>query len=120
MEKEITINGVVYTPKNKNVMALNYVIIRADRAGIFAGYLSKVIEKDNCQFKEVEICQCIRIWYWDGAASISQLAIDGTSAPENCKFPEATATQTISGVIEIIPCTAKAMKSIQEVPIWKK
>ena len=56
------------------------VIIRADRAGVFFGTLT---EKDG---QEVVLKDCRRIFYWDGAASISQLAKDGTSKPENCKF----------------------------------
>lgn len=26
------------------------------------------------------------LWYWDGAASLMQLAMEGVTAPQNCKF----------------------------------
>ncbi|HKM00748.1 MAG TPA: hypothetical protein VJ083_01705 [Sedimentibacter sp.] len=90
------------------------VIVRADRAGVFFGTLT---EKDG---QEVVLKDCRRIFYWDGAASISQLAKDGTSKPENCKFTVIVDEIQIMGVIEIIPCTEKAIKSINGVKIWIK
>lgn len=90
------------------------VIVRADRAGVFFGTLT---EKDG---QEVVLKDCRRIFYWDGAASISQLAKDGTSRPENCKFTVIVDEIQIMGVIEIIPCTEKAIKSIEGVKEWKK
>jgi len=90
------------------------VIVRADRAGVFFGTLA---EKDG---QEVVLKDCRRIFYWDGAASISQLAKDGTSKPENCKFTVIVDEIQIMGVIEIIPCTEKAIKSIEGVKIWIK
>ena len=90
------------------------VIIRADRAGVFFGTLK---EKNG---NEVTLTDCRRLWYWDGAASISQLAVDGTSRASNCKFTVIVAEITILGVIEIIPCTDKAVNSIENVAVWKK
>ena len=90
-----------------------YVIVRATNAGVFAGIL-KSKEGD-----EVVLTDCRRIWSWAGAASISQLAIDGTSNPANCKFPAPVQEIGIIGVIEIIPTTEKAEKSIREVREWK-
>lgn len=89
------------------------VIIRADRAGVFFGTLK---EKNGT---EVILTDCRRLWHWDGAASISQLAVDGTSKPNNCKFTVTVGEITIIGVIEIIPCTDKAIKSIEGVKEWK-
>ena len=60
-----------------------------------------------------------RIWYWEGAASLSQLAKDGTAIPENCKFTVSVDSITILDTIEIIPCTDKAIKSIEDVEVWK-
>ena len=90
------------------------VIIRAEKAGVFFGTLK---EKDG---QEVELENCRRLWYWDGAASISQLAVDGTVSPENCKFTKTVSNIVILGVIEIIPCTEKAIKSIEGVLEWKR
>ena len=90
-----------------------YYIIRADRAGVFFGQ----IESRNGD--EVTMRNVRRIWYWDGANSISQLAVDGTAKPNNCKFTVTVEQMTILGVIEIIPCTDKATKSIMAVREWK-
>jgi hypothetical protein len=91
----------------------SYVIVRSARAGVFAGELAA----RNGQ--EVELNNARRIWYWDGAASLSQMAISGVSKPKNCKFSVATAAHTIFEVIEIIPCTDEARKSIEGVLAWQ-
>lgn len=90
------------------------VIVRSDRAGVFFGTL---VAKEGT---EVELENCRRIWYWDGAASISQLAVDGTVTPDDCKFTVAVSEIIITGVIEIIPCTEKAIESIESVKEWKR
>lgn len=90
-----------------------YVIVRGDRSGVFAGTLAA---RDG---REVQLTDCRRIWYWDGAASISQLAIDGTNRPGVCKFPAPVSEITILDAIEITPCTKKAEASIKAVGIWK-
>ena len=90
------------------------VIIRADRAGVFFGTLA---EKDG---NEVTMTNVRRLWYWDGAASLSQLAVEGTKVPDNCKFTITVPRTTILGVIEIIECSDEAIKSIEGVPEWKR
>ncbi len=104
------------TNKTKGVLKMlnKKVIIRADRAGVFFGTLK---EKNGT---EVTLTNCRRLWYWDGAASISQLAVDGTSKPNNCKFTVVVPEITILGVIEIVPCTEKAVNSIEGVAEWKR
>ncbi len=89
------------------------VIVRGDRSGVFFGTLEK---KDG---KEVTLTACRRLWYWDGAASISQLAVDGTAKPGNCKFTVTVDEIVIMDAIEIIPCTDKAIASIEGVRTWK-
>jgi hypothetical protein len=93
-------------------MKQKHVIIRASSAGVFAGFLKS--RKDS----EVTLTQARRLWYWSGAASLSQLAVDGTSNPTGCKFPVAVPEVTILGVIEIIPTTPKAQESIDAVKPW--
>lgn len=88
------------------------VIIRADRAGVFYG------EIESRNGDEVTMINVRRIWYWSGAASLSQLAVDGVTRPSECKFTVYVPSMTILGVIEIIPCTDKAIKSIEGVKQW--
>lgn len=108
----VVINGVEYT--RRETVTKNYVIVRTRSAGVHAGEL---ISRNDM---EVELKNARRIWYWDGAASLSQLAMEGVSKPENCKFPCEVTKITLTEAIEIIPCTPKAQNSIQGVPIWKK
>jgi len=115
---EITINGTVYVPKSETAMAANtdgmpYVIIRTYSAGVHAGYLKS---RDG---KEVELVNARRIWYWKGAASLSQMAVSGVKCPKECKFSVAVPSIFLTEAIEIIPCTNEAMQNIQEVPEWK-
>lgn len=90
------------------------VIIRAYGAGVFYGTLNEV------EGNTVELTQCRRLWYWDGAASLSQLAAEGVKRPENCKFTVVVDSIVILNVIEIIPATDEAQKSIEDVRVWKK
>ena len=89
------------------------VIIRADRAGVFYG---TIVRKDG---DEVELKDCRRIWYWNGAASNSELAVSGVKRSGGNKFSVIVESITILGVIEIIPCTEEAIKSIESIPVWK-
>ena len=89
------------------------VIVRGDRSGVFFGTLR---ERNG---QEVVLADCRRLWHWDGAASISQLAVDGTTKPTNCKFTVVVDFISILDAIEIIPCTPKAIESIERVPVWK-
>ena len=119
MEK-ITINGRVYIPEDEannlvpaaELDGMPYCMVRTYSAGVFAGYIK---ERNG---KEATLVNARRIWYWAGAASLSQLATDGTSNPGNCKFPCEVSSVTLTEVIEIIPITEKAKQSIAEVPVW--
>ena len=91
-----------------------YVLIRATEAGVFFG---KIKARNG---GEVTMTDVRRIWYWNGAASISQLAMEGTSAPGDCKFTVTVPEMTILNVIEIIPCTEKAIISIKDVKPWRR
>jgi hypothetical protein len=89
-----------------------YCMVRTYSAGVFAGTIGW---RDG---KEISLMNARRIWYWDGAATLSELATRGTSKPTKCKFPAEVAEMLLTEVIEIIPITDAARKSIQEVPIW--
>ena len=95
----------------------NKVIVRTERAGVFFGEIEK--QENTPAGVLVTIKDCRRIWYWDGAASLSELAVSGTRYPYRCKFPPAVKSMTVCGVIEIIPCTVEAVESIESVPVWR-
>jgi len=115
----IKINNTEYVKKEslepaKQLDGLDYVIVRTYSAGVFAGYLKS--RKD----REVVLLDARRIWYWDGAASLSQLAMEGTKSPQNCKFPREVEKVELLEATEILYCTEDARISICNVPIWKQ
>lgn len=92
---------------------LKYVIVRGDRSGVFAGYLASRTGSE-CVLKQAR-----RIWYWTGAASLSQLAEEGTSKPKSCKFPVEVSGITVLDAVEILSVTPRAQESIKSVPVWQ-
>ena len=90
-----------------------YVIIRAASAGCFAGTL---VSRAG---DEVELANARRLWYWAGAASLSELATYGTSRPRDCKITVPVERQTVLGVIEVLDVTNTAQASIAAVPEWR-
>ena len=90
----------------------DFVIVRTYSAGVFAGTL------ESRNGREVVLTNARRIWYWSGAASLSELAVRGTSRPQECKFPVAVSSVTLTEVIEILDTTPEARASIEAVPEW--
>jgi len=95
-------------------MAAKYCIVRTYSAGVFAG----MIDPASVKNKVGTVKKARRLWYWDGAASLSELAVKGVSKPNNCKFPCEVAEVFLQEIIEIIPCTTAAKKSIASVKEW--
>lgn len=90
-------------------------IIRTYSAGVFFG---EVTNQENTPAGViVTIKDCRRLWCWYGAASLSQLAQEG--AAKSSKFTVTVPKMVVAGVIEIIPCTDKAVESINAVPVWR-
>lgn len=99
---------------------MNYInkkcIIRCDGAGVFFA----TIKEYDSTTREATLTDCRRLWYWDGAASLSQLATEGAKAPQNCKFTVTVPEMVVMQVIEIIPCTEAAIANIESVAVWKR
>lgn len=87
-------------------------IVRTYSAGVFAG------EIESREGKEVVMRNARRIWYWAGAATLSQLAMEGTKRPKECKFPCAVDRVVLTEAIEILEMTDAAKKSIDGVAVW--
>jgi hypothetical protein len=116
--KTIKIDNIEYVRKddltiNPDILK-DYCIVRCSSSGVFAGNV--VSEKGQ----EVTIKNARRLWYWSGAASLSQLAMEGSKKPQDCKFPREVAEVRIKDAIEIIPCSEEACNSIKGVKIWKQ
>jgi len=118
--KDLVIELLLEAKKNRTneFMETQYInqvcMVRSVSAGVFFG---KLVEKigGECRLENAR-----RVWYWEGAATLSQLAKSGTAFPKKCKFPAAVSSVELSGVIEIIPMTICAEQILSEVPIWEK
>lgn len=89
-----------------------YIIARTYSAGVFAGFLK------SRNGKEVTLIDARRLWYWKGAASLSELAEKGVKYPNECKFPCPVSEITLTEVIELLNVSSEAQKIIESVPIW--
>ena len=91
----------------------NKFIVRCDRAGVFYG---EIVSRNG---QEVEMKDVRNIWYWDGAATVMQLAAEGVSKPKTCKFSVSVESLVLLEAIQIIPCTDKAVESLDAVKPWR-
>lgn len=88
-----------------------FVVVRTQNAGAFAGTLAAQ------NGEQVTLTDARRLWYWDGAATLSEVALSGVSKPRNCKFP-APVDVDLTQVIEVLAATEEARESIAAVPVW--
>jgi hypothetical protein len=101
-------------PKAPVTAPSDIVMVRSRDAGVFYGQL---VSRNR---DEVILTNARRVYYWDGAATLSELATRGTSKPAQCKFPAPTSGKhLILGVCEVIPVTAEALKSLEAVKVWR-
>ena len=102
--------------KVKSNIKNKYVIVRTDCMGVFAGYL----QPESTETLKI-LKQARRIWYWSGAASLGQLAMEGTKTPGSCRFPCEVDRVELSSPrgFEVLDVTEVARKCIQSVPIWE-
>jgi len=111
----ININGVEYIKKEdlkfkaESVDGLDLVLIRTYSAGVHYGYLKKRTGK------EVTLVNARRIWKWDGAFTLSEVATKGVSKPQNCKFSCVVPKIVLTEAIEIITITSVAEESLKGV-----
>lgn len=91
-----------------------YYIVRCANAGVFFGQI-----RERCE-KEVVMEDVRKLWYWEGACSVEELAVNGTTRSGECKFTVTVSEMSVLEPIQIIPCTGKATESIKGVPDWKR
>jgi len=116
----MTVNGIEYVRADsvqnsspaQSLDGMKYVIVRTYSAGVFAGYLK------NRKGKEVVLINARRLWFWSGAASLSQLAMEGVKNPGKCKFPCEVDRVELTEAIEVLDCTEAARQSIAGVKVW--
>lgn len=124
MEQEIKLNETVYIRKDSvkceaiNTEGLKAVLIRSYAAGVHFGFLKEVT--DTLSGRVVKLIKTRRIWSWSGAASLSQMALEGVKDPDNCKFSVEIPENEIVNVIEILPLSEYAYNNLNDVKEWKK
>ena len=99
--------------ENKTETKTQYYIVRTNRAGVFFGEI-----KDRFG-NEIVMTNVRKLWRWDGACAVEELAINGTQNPNGCKFTVTVPEMVIAEPIQIIPCTDIAVKRINGVSVWK-
>jgi len=99
--------------KAESTDGMKFVIVRANRSGVFNGYLKKR------EGREVTLVNARRMWKWIGA-TLSECAQSGTPEPENNKWPEAVDEVLVLDAIEILDVTKKAKESFDKVSVWKR
>ena len=92
-----------------------YVIVRCRDAGVHAGeFVSHPAERT------VVLKNSRRLWYWKGAASLSELAVYGAKNVSECRFgvldPE---NHPLLDACEIIVCQDAAKGMIVKCPEWR-
>ena len=113
MKKEIIIDGIRHVPEIKPEIS-KIKTVRTYSAGVFAG---EVTEENG---KEVTMKNARRLFYWSGAASLSQLTMEGVKNPDECKFPCPVNRVVLKEAIEVLDMTNEAWENICKVPIWEK
>lgn len=95
----------------------NYIgkkcIVRCDRSGVFFG------TPEEFEGQRARISNVRSLWWWEGAASIMQLASEGTMKPSACKFTVTVPVIVVTDVIQVIPCTDNAIANLEAVEPWK-
>ena len=111
------INEVEYVRKDSIALepsideqGLTCCIVRTYSAGVFMAYVKYEQEET---FLNLTLKNALRLWKWAGAFSLSELAVKGTTEPDNCRFArEIVPEMKINRVIEIIPITKEVEKNL--------
>ncbi len=99
----------------EEVDGMKYCVIRTYSAGVHIGYVKEFGVKHP---QQAVLLKSRRLHYWNGAASLSQVAMDGVddSSRIAIELPEITLTD----VVEVIPCSEKSAEFFKAAKLWKK
>lgn len=90
------------------------VLIRSYSAGVHFGTV--IEEQFTIAGKVVVLKDSRRIHQWEGACSLSQVALDGI---RDGRVAMTLPIDEIVGVIETIPLSEAAIKNLESQPVWK-
>jgi hypothetical protein len=92
---------------------MSYSIIRSDRFGV---YFAEVKEQTETK---IVLKNARNIHYWEGAASVLQIANDPTKLKSSTRITVSVDELSITDNVMVIPCTEVAEKFLKEFPVWK-
>ena len=90
-----------------------YYIVRTKSAGVWAGNIKKR------KGREVTMTNAIRLWSWEGANTLSEIAMVGVGKPDRCKFSMPVDEVLLFQVIERITATKEAEENLKSVKVSK-
>jgi hypothetical protein len=99
--------------KRTTKSAKPYVIVRCYGAGVHSGEL--VGFKDE----HVTLVNSRRIHKWEGAASLSELAVYGSSKPTGCRIAVQIERVELLDAKEIDYCSPEGEKFLREIAPWR-
>jgi hypothetical protein len=94
-----------------------YVIARCRDAGVHAGYLVST-NKSHTVLRDAR-----RIWYWTGAASLSEIAVYGLNPAKSSASKIAAPVKSVrlrdSDICELTVCTDEGRASVEGAATWR-
>ena len=119
--KKIIVDGQEYIPSDsvqklapaELVRGMAYCIVRGYQSVVWAGYVK------SQEGTKVVLLNVRNIWYWKGAASLSQLSQEGIKDLSDSKITQEIPEFTMLDANSILPCSEAAKKLIAESPVWK-
>lgn len=95
----------------KDTLIGKYVIVRADKPGVFFG---KLIARKN---QDVCLQNARKIYWWEDACAVEQIALDGVG--EKSKITLEVEEVLVFGVDQILPCTEASINNLKSQKAWK-
>lgn len=102
------VNGTVQqpTPNREHPFVGKYVIARCYSAGVHSGYVKHV------DGEQVILADSRRLWSWKANDGVALSGVAQTGVQPGCKIDVINPEIYLTGVCELIPCSAQAQESI--------
>lgn len=94
-----------------------YSVVRTSTAGVHIGFVEEFGTKYH-HHQYAKLTSARRLHYWEGACSLSQVAMDGVNESKS-RISVAVPVIELTDVIEVIPCSDKAARFFQTAKEWK-
>ena len=119
MKNNIVIDGVEYVraeSQPKDAEGRPFVVVRTYSAGVHFGYLDWQNPENP---KHLRLANSRRVHFWKGAASLSQMAVDGINNASESRVSMTVSSIELTEAIEIISTTSEAKSNLEGQPVWK-